>query len=435
MISSIRQFISTLRVSRYLGSTIWLLIEKVLRLTVGVVVGIWIARYLGPEQFGIFSYAQSFAYMFLAISSLGLDGIVVREIVKDSSKAHLFLGTALALRLSGALIVFPLIYLFSSFTANDQQTEVLIFVFAVSIFFQSFNVVDFYFQSKVLSKYVAWSGIIGLILSSLVKIILLVSDATLISFAVATVFETIVIALALIGFYRFNNDLDKRWGCGQDLALSLLKDSWPLICSGIIVSVYMRVDQIIIKEHLGAEAVGFYAAALRLSEAWYFIPTVIAVSVFPAIVNAKKVDEKLYLVRLERFYTLMVWLAIAISTVTTLFGEKLIVFLYGDAYVEAGDVLILHVWAGVFVFLTIASGKQLTVENLAKKILYRNALGAVANIALNLAFIPIWGIKAAAVNMLISWMISGYIYDFFDRSMRPMFLLKTKALFPFLRFF
>lgn len=137
---------------RYFANTSWLFAEKVLRMIVGLFVGIWVARYLGPEQFGLFSYAQSFVALFAAIATLGLDGIVVRELVKDENRRDELIGTSFWLKLMGAIAVLLLLAIAINFTSNDHYTNVLVFIIASATIFQAFNVVDFYFQAQVLSK-------------------------------------------------------------------------------------------------------------------------------------------------------------------------------------------------------------------------------------------------------------------------------------------
>jgi len=274
---------------RYLRNTSWMMGEKILRMFVGLFVGIWIARYLGPEQFGLLSYAQSFVALFTAIATLGLDGIVIRELVKDETNRDKLLGTAFGLKLIGALLILPVLALALQLTRNDQTTNLLMFIIASATVFQSFNVIDFYYQSKVLSKYVAFANTISLSLSSMIKIALLLNQAPLIAFAYMVIFDSAVLALGLMYYYKKSSQLKLfNWQFDSHTAKSLLKDSWPLTLSGLIVSVYMKIDQVMIKEMLNAEAVGQYAAAVRLSETWYFIPMAISSSLFPAILNAKK---------------------------------------------------------------------------------------------------------------------------------------------------
>lgn len=139
---------------RYFANTSWLFAEKILRMVVGILVGVWVARYLGPERYGLLSYAQSFVGLFSVVATLGLDSILVRELVKDEGKRAVLLGTAFRLKLLGAGAVMLLLAAAVQLTSNDGYTNALIFIVASAIIFQSFNVIDLYFQSKVFCKYV-----------------------------------------------------------------------------------------------------------------------------------------------------------------------------------------------------------------------------------------------------------------------------------------
>jgi O-antigen/teichoic acid export membrane protein len=413
---------------RYFKNTSWLMGERILRMAVGLFVGIWVARYLGPEEFGLFSYAQSFVGLFMAIATLGLDGIVVRELVKDQSRRDALLGTAFILKLIGAFIVLLLLFFTVNIISTDAQTKLLIIVIASATIFQSMNVVDFYFQSKVLSRYVAFANMFTLLISSAVKVWLILNDASLIAFAWVVLFDSAILSLGYIYVYLKIGNRINQWSFNKALAQSLLKDSWPLILSGIVVSVYMKIDQVMIKEILGAEAVGQYAAAVRLSEAWYFIPMVIASSLFPAIMEAKKLSEKLYYERLQKLYDLMVWIAVAIALPMTFLSDWVVALLYGEQYSQAGSVLMIHIWAGVFVFLGVASGKWLLSENLQKYAFYRTFIGMLVNLILNCFFIPHIGIQGAALSTLISQFFAAYVFDFFNKELRRIFFMKTSSL-------
>lgn len=190
---------------KYFKNTSWLFGEKILRMVVGLFVGIWVARYLGPEQFGLFSYAQSFVGLFTAIATLGLDGIVVRELVKDESRRDELIGTAFYLKLIGAIAVLIVLAVAIQFTSNDHYTNVLVFIIASATIFQAFNVVDMYFQAKVLSKYVVYANVISFFVSSIVKVVLILNDAPLIAFVWATLFDSVVLALGFIYYYIKNN--------------------------------------------------------------------------------------------------------------------------------------------------------------------------------------------------------------------------------------
>lgn len=417
-------------IRRYGVNTAWLMGEKVLRMFMGLFVGIWVARYLGPEQFGLLSYAQSFVFLFTAIATLGLDSIVVRELVKDNSQRNVLLGTAFTLKLIGSLCILPLLWLGVQFTSNDSYTNLLIFIIASGTIFQSFNVIDFYYQSSVLSKYVAFANTITLAISSIIKIVLILNEASLLAFAIVGVFDTIILSLGLIYFYwqKTHHSL-REWQFDKVVAKRVLKDSWPLIISSVMVSLYMKIDQVMIKEMLDSNAVGQYAAAVRISEAWYFLPMAICSSIFPAIINAKKVSEKLYYQRLQRLYSVMVWLGVAVALPMTFMSDWIISLLYGSAYIQAGQILVIHVWTGAFIGLSVSSGKWFINENLTKLAMIRNALGAVINIVLNFIFIKSFGITGAAVATIISHIFSDYLFDCMSRRTRKTFIAKTISIF------
>ena len=414
---------------KYFKNTSWLFGEKILRMVVGLFVGIWVARYLGPEQFGLFSYAQSFVGLFTAIATLGLDGIVVRELVKDESRRDELIGTAFWLKLIGAFGVLGILAIAVNFTSNDSYTNTLVFIIASATIFQSFNVIDFYFQSKVLSKYVVYANVISLLTSSLIKIALILNEAPLEAFAMVIVFDTFVLACGFVYFFLKNSTFQmKDLKFKKETAISLLKDSWPLILSGIAIMIYVKIDQIMIKEILDSEAVGQYTAAVRLSEAWYFIPIALASSFFPAIINAKKLSEELYHTRLQKFYSLMLWLGIAIALPMTFLSDWLVELLYGKQYNQAGSVLMIHIWAGVFVFLGVASAKWLLSENLQIYSTINTAIGALVNIILNLILIPKMGIIGAAWATVISYAISGYLLLALNKKTRINFINLSKSI-------
>jgi len=415
-------------IRRYASNTGWLIGEKVLRIFVGLFVGVWVARYLGPEKFGLLSYAQSFVALFTAVSTLGLDSIIVRELVKDESKQDVLLGTAFGLKLIGAFSVLLIMAIVVNCTSNDTLTNTLIFIIGSATVFQSFNVIDFYFQSKVLSRYIVFANIISLSISSIIKVILILKEAPLIAFAAIIVFDSAILALGFIYFLNYNKLSFRTWFFNLNEAKNLLRDSWPLALSGIVIMIYMKIDQVMIKEMLDVEAVGQYAAAVRLSEMWYFIPMVIGSSLFPAIINGKAQSEELYYNRLQRLYDLMVWVSIVIALPMTCLSDWVVYLIYGGQYDLSGRVLMVHIWAGVFVFLGVASGKWLLIENLQIFSTINTAIGALINVGLNYIMILKIGINGAAWSTLISYFIAAYFSLLFWKKTRVNFIYLSKSL-------
>ena len=414
---------------KYFANTSWLLGERALRIAVSLFVGIYVARYLGPERFGLLSYALSFVGIFVALATLGLDEVVVRELIKTPEQREKILGTSFLLKLVGTLLMWAAILVAIPLTENDLQTNILIIIIAFGTVFQAFNVIDLNFQAKVKSKYVVHAQFVQLIISSIVKIILVVNEAPLIWFASVYSLDVIVLAMGLVFAYLYNGDNIFSWKWSFETSKYLLHDSWPLILAGVVISVYMKIDQVMIKEMLGAKEVGLYAAAVKLSEAWYFIPMAIASSLFPAIINAKVYQKEVYYHRLQKLYDLMVWIAIAIALPTTFLSTLVVEFLYGKEYLGSSSVLIIHIWTAVFVFLGVASSKYLLAENFIKKTFYRTFIGALLNIIMNYYLIGIIGIQGAAISTLVSHFFAAYFYDILDKDLRIMFIMKTKSLF------
>jgi O-antigen/teichoic acid export membrane protein len=413
---------------RYFRNTSWMVAEQFLRIIAGLFVGIWVARYLGPAQFGLFSYALAFSAIFGGVAKLGLDGIVVRELVNHPENRDIYLGTAFWLKVIGSFIVMGLIAGAVPFASNDSQTNLYIFIIASGLIFQSFEVVEFYFQSQVMAKIVSICKVVQLALSSAIKIYLVLNQAELLYFVLITAFDALTLAVSYNIGYRLSKDHPPFYKhFDLSIAKQLLKDSWPLIFSSIVVMIYMRSDQIMIKEMVGEYEVGIYSAAVRLSEVFHFLPMLITASLFPAILNAKKKSEALYIQRLQSLYTLMVWMAIGIALPMTFLSDWLSLFLYGQAYQAAGQVLIVHIWASIFVFLGVASGKWFLAENLVLMTFFRTLFGLAVNIAINLALIPRYGGFGAAVSTLAAQICATYLFDIFNRKTREMFLLKTRA--------
>ncbi len=412
---------------RYFANTSWLFAEQLLRMVAGLLVGIWVARYLGPEQFGIFSYAIAFTSLFNSIAKLGLDGIIVRDLVKEAEKRDIYLGTAFWLKLLGALLMLGIVAIAMQLTSSDPLTNLYILIIASGAIFQSFEVVDFYFQSKVLSKFVSICKMAQLFISSLLKLYFIYTGAELIYFVLVTLLDQVTLALSLYIAYRFQ-ELGSFYGhFNKAIAKQLLKDSWPLIFSGLVIMIYMRIDQIMIKEMLGERDVGLFSAAVRLSEVWYFIPVIISTSLFPSIVNAKKISDKLYDTRLRRLYTFMIWLAIMIALPMTFLSNWLVTLLYGEAYREAGQILMIHIWAGVFVFMGVASSKWFISEGLQRHLTINTVAGAIMNILLNIFLIPKYGIYGAAIATVMSQALASYFMNILFKLTRLNFFRLTRS--------
>jgi O-antigen/teichoic acid export membrane protein len=414
-----------------MSNTGWLLGGNVVRMAVGLLVSVWLARYLGPEEFGLLNYAIAFAALFTAVASFGLNNVVVRDLVNSPKDASTILGTTFVLQFAGGLMAFGLAATSIFFIRpNDDLAKLMVSILAFAMVFKSADVVKYWFESQVQSKYSVWVEHGTYLAFAGVKVMLILQQASLMMFVWVIFAETVVVAFALLAVYAWRGGSIKFWRVRCARARTLLEDSWPLILSGLAVMIYMRIDQIMLGQMLGDEAVGLYSAAVGISEVWYFIPVAVAASVFPAIVEAKKQSEALYYQRLQKLYDWMTLLAIAVAILMTLLADWLMAWLYGESYRGAGSVLALHVWTGLFASMGVVSGRWYLVEGLQKLLFARTLAGAFINILANLLFIPEWGVQGAAIGTLLSQIAAAYVFDFFNLRTRPVFWMKSKSLLP-----
>jgi len=397
--------------NRIAGNIAWLALDYALRLGVSFFVLVWLARHLGPSHFGIYSYALALVTLLSAIATLGLNNIVIRDIVKTPEHKEKILGSACILKLAAGILTILLALGIVHIAKHGENNTVLrgvVAIISVGFIFRSLDVIDFWFQSQVLSKCTVIARTsAGLILNT-ARVVFILRGAPLICFAWLALMEIAAEATALAVAYTATGGRITRWRVGRGTARQLFADSWPLALSGLAVAVYMRIDQIMIGQFLGDAHVGVYSASIRLAALWYFIPNAIVPSVFPAIVRARQMSERVYFARLQVLYDLLCLTSITVAIVVTLARRPVVMLLYGSEYIEAAGVLPIHMWAGVFVGLGVASQRFLLTENLAKVASARTSIGCLTNVVLNLLLIPRMGIRGAAIATVASQSVAAF---------------------------
>ena len=423
-----RNFLTSKEFRKYFANTSWLLGERVLRMVISLFVGIYVARYLGPERFGLLSYSVSFVWLFSSLASFGLNNILVRELVQSPEQRNNLLGTVFWLKVFGTFVMATAIALALQFFEDEQQTYWMIFIIAIGYLFQTTNVIELYFQAQVQSKFIVRAQVAQMLITSLFKIYLIYIQAELIWFAFALMLDQAVAAALFLIVYCWKINFFPFFTFHWKRAKKLMDGALPLIFSGMMVLLYMKIDQVMLKEMLNAKAVGVYAAAVKLCEAWYFIPSAIMASLFPAIIESRKESEEYYENRVQKLYEMMVWGSLLVAIPTSFLADWFIQVLYGAIFQEAAVVLKIYIWTFVFVSLGVASSHWLVAENLEKYALLRSLLGAIINITLNWYMIPIYGITGAAYATLITQLFVSYLFFGLSKHTRNSFMLSTRAL-------
>ncbi len=431
LISKIKSIFTHRGFRRYFANTSWMFVEQILRIIAGLFVGIYVARYLGPVQFGNFSYAITFAVIFGGVAKLGLDGIVVLNLVNSPGKRDVYLGTAFWLKLAGAILTFGIVAIATLFTSNDSTINLYIFIIASGLIFQSFEVIDFYFQSKVLSKFVSICKITQLLLSSILKLYFVYIGSELFWFVFVSLIDQITLAITLYFAYRNQKIGNFYRYFDVKVAKGMLKSSWPIIIQGFLVMMQARIDQLMIHELFGSRELGIYSAALRIIEAFTFIPVVICNSLSPALTNAKKIANTNFYTRLSKLYSLMLFLFLLIAVPILMFSNFLISISYGKQFMESSASLCFLLPRLLIAFYGVVKGLFILNENLFKYSLISSAIGALLNICLNYLLIPIYSINGAIISSSLSFFTTVFLLDFLFHKTRANLKCMVHSLFIF----
>lgn len=395
--------------NRYLQHTGWLMIARVGSLFIKLIItAVVLPNYLGPHQNGILNYPLVLVSFFMAASSLGMDSFVTRQLLQDPGRQHVILGTAFRLRLCAGLLALPLIYL-SYFCiagfAQEPPAAPVGYVGIVSLIcvFQSVNIIDCHFQARAQGKYIMYVQVGANLMSAVFKLLFILFQASLGWFIWALLLDVILLSIGNVYMYQKTGYNISDWKFDRPTANCLFRLAWPLAFSAIFITLYMKIDQLMLGTYLGEAALGVYATVVQLSEGWYFIPMAIVTALFPAIMNARRDDPVRYRKRLLHLYELMVVISVAIAATITLVAPIIYSTFYAPGYATGAPVLTVHVWAGVFVFLNVASGQYLIAEGYTLLSLARALTGALVNIFLNSWWIPQYGMIGAAYATLVAY--------------------------------
>lgn len=388
-------------IQKALDNSVWLFGDKVLRLGVGLFVGVWVARYLGPEQFGLLNFASAIVALLSGVAALGLNGIVVRDLVEKPESAHTTLGTAFVLQIISGSLAFVLAIIFIYVVRpDDDLARFLVAILGFAMVFKAADVVRYWFESQVKSKYVVWvdNGVfIGLVF---VRIGLILVKAPLMAFAWALLAEAALVAVGLLLIYTRKASKLIHWNTSLSRAKSLLFESWPLVLSAIASMMNMRLSQILLGTMTDDTLVGNYSAAVRISEIWLVIPSILGSSIFPALIAAKKRSEAVYRRRIFQTSYYMAIVVLPVALIVSLGADPIANLLYGSRFMNVGSYLAILIWSGVPYLVFFVFSQMFYIERLLRMSLYVAVIIVGLNLLLNLLLIPEFGGTGAAVATL-----------------------------------
>jgi O-antigen/teichoic acid export membrane protein len=412
--------------AKYASNALWLLMEQSLRIFSGLFIGIWIARHLGVESFGVYSYILTISAILAGISRLGVDAILLRELASKPMMRDVYLGTVFWIRILSAVSILTISIMLLLFSSGLKEV-VFIFIISVSLLFQSFDVIEQCFLSRVLGKQVSISKIIQLLISSALKVYGIIAGAELFYFVIIFGLDSLVYAALLIIYYKKTNGLSFLKKYNPTEAKKILFDSSPLFFSVIVVLIYQRFDYIFVREMMGDYSVGLYAAGLKFTDSFYFVPTILVSLFSVALINAKDKPNNLYDRRMAALFWLIIVVTGCIAGFVYFMGDILINSFYGEAYSESAKILKLHSVTIIFVGIGIFTTKWHIIENRTQIVFYNTAIGALVSVFGNLWSIPIFGVQGAVMTSVVAHLMADIVMNFFWKETRIKF---CKIIYP-----
>jgi PST family polysaccharide transporter len=413
---------------KVMDNTVWQLADKALRLGGALLLGFWIARYLGPDSFGLLNFVVALVALFAPLADGGTQSVIVRELLRRPSQHPRIMQSVLVLRLGYSIAAIALV-VGSAWILRpvDAQTHRLVAIVALSLIPLAWDVVDYEYQSRLHSWPIVLARAASFVIFGLIKMGLILSHGTLEQFAWTIGAESAVAAI-IMGCLPAARGYLAGWAhFSLAEARYLAVTCWPMAVAGISIVLYMRIDQVMLGQMLGERAVGIFSAAVRISESWYFIPIAIISSAAPALLAAQAENEDLYQSKLLKVTRGLFWLSVAAAVTLSLASKAIIELLYGMGYAASADVLAVHAWAGVFVALGVSSGPWFVNAGFLKFRMFQTLAGAVINILMNLVLVPRYGPVGAAYATLASYCVSAFLVNAASQSTRPIFFIQLKA--------
>ena len=391
---------------------------RIIQMLFSAVIGFLTARYLGPANYGLISYAGAFTAFFSSVCTLGINSILVKELVDYPETEGTVLGTALGLRaVSSILSAFIIAIVVSVLDAGEITTIMVVTLSSLGMVFHVVEIFNYWFQRRLDSKVTAKATLIAYLLSSVYKVYLLIAGKSVEYFALISSIDYIFLGIILFREYRKKNG--PKLSFSVNYGTSLLSRSCHFILSGIMVSIYNQTDKLMLK-HLAVETeIGYYAVTISLCTMWCFVLQAIIDSIYPSIMEAaKKQDEQLFRKCNIQLYAIVFYVSMIVSLGFTLFAKPIVYILYGKAYMPAIPTLRINTWLTAFSFLGVARYAWIVSKEKQKYLFRIYVISAIVNVTLNYLMIPTLGASGAAIASLTAQVFTTMVVPFFIKDMK-----------------
>lgn len=413
------------------SNIIWLTLDKLIKLFVGLFIGVYVARYLGPSDYGKLNLAKAIYIVLTPLSLMGLQQIIVREVINRPYKQNHIVCSGIILSFLGSLFSTFLLLIISYFLVQDDKLlKSMLFILSFAYLFKPIQVLSYVFEAKIKSKYNVLSINIAVVISGLFKLFLVYINANTMYFAYSIVIDSLIYSLVLF-LFSFKSKIIGVISYSLNEIKLLIAFSWPLIIASFSILIYMQIDKVMIGVYLTSKDVGIYSAASQISEIFYFIPVMLSNTIFPYLNKLKtssSVKFDLEFIKINRYFMLI---SMLIIVPIVIFSRSIVLLLFGDDFIESSNILNIHIIGLLFVFFGVIGSKWILINNFQQITMYKTLIGMVVNLILNFIFIPALGIIGCACATVISQIFSGYILNLISYKTRELFILQSKALIPF----
>lgn len=417
--------------NKYFLNTVWMFVDKAVSMFFAVFVGIWVARYLGPANYGRLNYAISLVAFFIPFATLGMNRVMIRDVVQFPEQRDSLLGTTFVLRSISSLICFLVVAFLAINTEREYVIQKILFVVGLGLLLQPFSTLNDYFLSQVQARYASVASIFSKLFSSGMRILLIVSKLDVIYFALAVVVESIALSIGYcVGFWR-NKLRFIDWRFNNSSVKSLLSASWPVIFANLSFVIYQRVDQVILQKMLGAYAVGVFSASVRIYEPLVGLAAIIGSSVYPQFINLYQTNQKRYWFYYEALSTIMAFGGWCIVVVTIFLGKSMIMSLFGQEYSATAQILTYHIFSLCIMFACFLRAGHINIINKNWILMITTFSSMVLNVCLNYVLISKMGVTGAALASVVTQVSALIVLDLMFTPTRNLFFVNLRAFLVF----
>lgn len=404
----------------------WIIAGRIYHMLLAFFVGLLTARYLGPGNFGLINYAATYTSFFASLCTLGINAVIVKNFVDHPEEEGETIGSAIVLRtLSSVLSVLMMLGITLVADKGERTTHAVVLLCGVGVVFQVMDTLDYWFQSRLASKYSTFATVISYTVVSGYKVWLLVTGKSVAWFAVSTSIDYMIVAIVLLAMYRKQNG--PRFSCSVRKAKELFGSSYHFILAGLMISIYGSTDKFMLKQMMNESEVGFYSTAVSLCNTWVFLLTAVIDSLHPVILQAFE-NKQLFEQKNKQLYAIVFYTSAGISLFLSLLASPIVDMLYGEAYAPAAAPLRIITWYTAFSYLGVARNAWIVSYGRQNYLVYLYGGAAVTNVLLNAIMIPRWGASGAALASLFTQISTILLFPALIKGLRPNVKLMMDAI-------